>query len=67
MPNSVDVFRLDINNIIIYIRYNDHEITETHAIKWSEIRSIKMNEDSIIIFHNGIISSFPINLDVMEG
>ena len=61
MSQTVDIFKLDANNIIIHIRNDNIESTCTHNIPWSSIRSISVDDGRINIYHGHQQSIFNIN------
>ncbi len=64
MRDSIDIFKLDKDNIIVSIRYGHKSQTETINIPWISIKSISIDNNELLIYHNASLSKFMINNEV---
>ncbi|MEE9571658.1 MAG: hypothetical protein V3W20_01265 [Candidatus Neomarinimicrobiota bacterium] len=55
MSSSVDIFKLNNDNIIIHVLQGNYEETTTAEIEWDAIRSIQITQGMVIIYHSGTI------------
>ena len=62
--DSIDIIKLDNENCIISIRYGNKASTETVNIPWQTIKTITIDQDEVIIYHNGSLSKFAIGVEV---